>query len=182
VVAAGKLIINGSVLTSVTVNAGVLGGTGTMGAITVNSGATLAPGASTGVLHVAGDLTLALGANYLVELNGTGLGTHYDQTSVGGAVSLDGATLTLALGFAPVPGTLFTVIDNDGFDAISGIFAGLPEGATFTADAQSFTISYVGGTGNDVVVTAVVPEPATCVLLSLGGISLTAAARRRSRW
>lgn len=58
------------------------------------------------------------------------------------------------------PGSTYTIIDNDGTDAVSGTFAGLPEGAPVTSpgtdsgDVQWFTISYAGGTGNDVVLTA----------------------------
>ena len=36
---------------------------------------------------------------------------------------------------------------------MTGTFAGLPQGATFLAGGQLFAISYIGGTGNDIVVT-----------------------------
>src|SRR5581483_6213045 len=71
------------------------------------------------------------------------------------AVTLGGATLALHLpaGFDPDTDTVFTLIDNDGADAVSGTFAGLAEGATFTVGRFTFKISYVGGTGNDVTLT-----------------------------
>ena len=47
----------------------------------------------------------------------------------------------------------FVIIDNDGVNAISGTFNGLPEGASITLGTATFTISYTGGTGNDVVLT-----------------------------
>jgi len=40
-----------------------------------------------------------------------------------------------------------------------GTFDGLPEGARFTSGGQTFAISYLGGSGNDVVLTALPPSP-----------------------
>ena len=54
----------------------------------------------------------------------------------------------------PIPaGSKFTIIDNDGSDAITGTFQGVAEGGFVSAGGQSFTVSYVGGDGNDVVLT-----------------------------
>jgi hypothetical protein len=48
-------------------------------------------------------------------------------------------------------GSSFTLITStDG--PISGTFAGLPEGATFTQDGLMFQITYQGGTDGDSVV------------------------------
>ncbi|MEA2163511.1 MAG: hypothetical protein QOK37_1638 [Thermoanaerobaculia bacterium] len=50
---------------------------------------------------------------------------------------------------------VFKIIDNDGTDPVAGTFAGLPEGAEFASgNGQFFRISYVGGDGNDVTLTA----------------------------
>ncbi|MFT7516027.1 MAG: hypothetical protein ACI9QL_005264, partial [Candidatus Omnitrophota bacterium] len=38
-------------------------------------------------------------------------------------------------------------------------FDGLPEGATVTAGASAYTISYAGGTGNDVVLSSIELPP-----------------------
>src|SRR5262249_20734986 len=65
----------------------------------------------------------------------------------------NGATLDLALGFTPARGNTFTIIDNTGTAPVSGTFARLPEGGTTTVNGTTFRISYVGGTGNDVVLT-----------------------------
>src|SRR5439155_11612812 len=77
---------------------------------------------------------------------------------VTGTVDLTGADLSGTMGFAAAVGATFTIINNDGSDAIVGTLAGLPEGATVTLSGQSFTISYVGGTGNDVVLTLAAPN------------------------
>lgn len=44
---------------------------------------------------------------------------------------------------------------NDGTDAIVGTFGRLPQGAVLSINGQAFSISYTGGTGNDVVLTRV---------------------------
>lgn len=71
---------------------------------------------------------------------------------VTGSVSLGNAVLDLgsASTLQIAPGTTFTIVHNDGTDPVTGTFAGLPEGASI----HGFTISYAGGTGNDVVLTA----------------------------
>ena len=69
----------------------------------------------------------------------------------------------------------YTIINNDGADAVTGIFAGLPEGATVVANnGAHFSISYKAGTGNDVVLTQtglpVIPE-FTGIIKTGGGLS-----------
>ena len=44
-------------------------------------------------------------------------------------------------------------MDNDGADPVVGTFSGLPEGATINLNANELQISYVGGSGNDIVLT-----------------------------
>ena len=178
----GTLLVNGSVTSTVMVNGGTLGGSGTTRGVTVNDGGTLSPGNSAGILSVAGDLTLMMGATYLVDLNGATVGTQYDQTNVVGLVKLYSATLSLSLGFMPMAGTMFTIINNDLSDGIAGTFDGLAEGTTFTAAGEAFSITYHGGDGNDVVLTSVVPEPTTWILVTLGAaVLIVTRKQRRSR-
>jgi hypothetical protein len=121
-----------------------------------------------------------LGAPGVVEvaLNGLGAGTGYDQLAVTGDVSL-GGSLSVLSGFDATAGDQFLILDNQGTAPIAGNFLGLPEGATFTAGSEQYRISYLGGSGNDVVLTNVVPEPATLGLGMLGGIYFLS--RRRAR-
>jgi fibronectin-binding autotransporter adhesin len=142
-----------SLLTSVG-NGGTLAGHGTVGAVIATSGGTLAPGDSPGVL-TTGDIALFGGSHLALELGGTAAGLS-DQLAVHGSVFLAGASLdgTLVNGFAPAIGDHITIIDNDGTDAVNGNFAGLAEGAFVTIGGTAFSISYHGGDGNDVVLTA----------------------------
>jgi hypothetical protein len=63
--------------------------------------------------------------------------------------------LNASLNFSPGLSNTFTLINNDGFDPVVGTFAGLPEGANLSLSGQQFQISYTGGDGNDVVLTAI---------------------------
>jgi hypothetical protein len=90
-----------------------------------------------------------------VELGGLTAGTEYDQLAVTGTVALGGAlNVSLISSFPPQFDDVFAIIDNDGSDPVIGTFDGLPEGALVSAGAAQFQISYVGGDGNDVVLTA----------------------------
>ncbi|MDY6955153.1 MAG: filamentous hemagglutinin N-terminal domain-containing protein, partial [Thermodesulfobacteriota bacterium] len=151
----GTLNVTGTLTDSVvTVNNGTtLQGTGNIiGTVTVDPGATLAPGESAGRLST-GDLALNAGATYFVELNGTTVGDDYDQVDVTGAVDLGGATLDVALGFTPSPRQTFTIVENDGSDPVVNTFNGLDDGALFNSRGSRFRITYAGGDGNDVVLT-----------------------------
>ncbi|QAY86276.1 autotransporter serine protease [Pseudomonas arsenicoxydans] len=94
----GRLAINGSLLSAVTVNdSGILGGNGRIGALTAKSGGTVAPGNSIGTLQVAGDVTFERGSTYAVELSPT----RSDQIVAGGQAVIDGATVSLSLENSP---------------------------------------------------------------------------------
>ncbi|MGV2495198.1 autotransporter domain-containing protein [Pelagerythrobacter aerophilus] len=77
----GKLAVNGSIVSNVTVNAGgTLGGNGSVGDTTIGGQGTLAPGNSIGRLTVAGDLNFAAGSIYEVEVNAAGEADRVDAT------------------------------------------------------------------------------------------------------
>ena len=85
---------------------------------------------------------------------------HYDQIVADLGVILDGGSLDLTYleGCVIKKGDTFTIIDNKGTSPVTGTTAGtfkdLPEGAEITVGGATFKISYVGGDGNDVVLTA----------------------------
>ncbi len=160
-IAANETLVLDGTLCDITVSSGgTLQGTGSIApncTLTVEPGGILTPGHSPGCL-ASGNLVLS-GA-YQAELAGTTACTGYDQLQVTGTVNLTGSTLIPILlnGFVPKAGDSFTLITNDGSDPVTGTFTGLPEGATVTVGSTVFKISYIGGDGNDVVLTAqVVP-------------------------
>lgn len=157
----GDLIVNGSQASSaLTVGPGVLEGTGTVGSVTMqgdegNPGV-LSPGDPIGTLHAG---ATAIGPNSILGIEGSSASPgQYDQLVVNGPVSI-GGELVLSLGFEPSAGTQLKVIDNDGTDPVQGSFSGLPEGATFGSGGSFYKITYKGGDGNDVVLTATGPPP-----------------------
>jgi autotransporter-associated beta strand protein len=152
-VVGGQLLINGS-LASAAINvypSTVLGGIGTVGPI-IGSGVVNPGAGGPGILN-SGKLSFASGSSFTPILNGASPG-NYSQLNVAGTVNLTGAGLQLSQGVLGAVNSHCTIINNDGADAVTGTFAGLPEGATVVANnGVHFAISYHGGTGNDVVLT-----------------------------
>lgn len=109
----------------------------------------------TPMVTASGDLNLSSSDTFEVEIEGATAGTEHDQTDVTGSVSLGNASLDLQVISAATVGfgDALIIIDNDGSDAVSGTFSGLVEGASVDVGGRTSTISYVGGDGNDVVIT-----------------------------
>jgi len=185
----GTLFVHGTITSDTTVKSGAtLGGGGATRAVTVEGGGTLSPGNSPDQILIGGNLTLAAGSNYLVEIvtgsmPGDGI-TGYDQAVVAGILSVDGANLLVtanASGIGLRRGQELVILDNDADEAVVGLFSGLAEGASLTvAGVPFFTVSYLGGTGNDVVLISLVPEPASTGLVLLGAAGLLRRRRHRT--
>jgi putative cell wall-binding protein len=139
---------------------GLLGGSGSTLGVNATAG-TVSPGDNgAGILTVNGALTLNAGVTVSLDILGAAPGTLHDALRVTNGVSLGSATLALTGNFLGPTNQTFTIIDNTSGGAISGTFLNLPEGATFAApNGVSYRITYVGGTGNDVVLTQVGKSP-----------------------
>ncbi len=154
-VTAGTLLVNGSIASATTVNnGGTLGGIGITAGVTINSGGTLSPGVSgPGTLTVS-NLIFSSGAIASLDINspyGTA-GTDYDQVIDSGALTLNGATLTLNGGATAPAGSLsMELFNHTGSGAITGMFSGINEGATVSVGSFQGSLTYKGGDGNDVV-------------------------------
>lgn len=180
--ASGAVIVNGTstLLMETGVNIpnvvglaanGTLTGVGTVSSV-IAGGGTVSPGTNTGLLTVS-SITFDAASTFIADIHGTTAVTTYDQLRVSGNILLNGAALTLVDDFTAAPGNQFRIIDNISTSAaVNGTFAGLPEGAKFTANGQGFQISYVGGSGNDVVLTALA-TPANDLAVNGDGKSAT---------
>jgi hypothetical protein len=111
-----------------------------------NSGhLTLSPGS---ILTVSGSFTEASIGKLTLQMGAVGSSTELGTVvSTTGTVSLAGS-LTVTATAIPAVGSSFEIVDNEGDSGISGNFARLPEGATFTVKdgttIMTFQITYVG--------------------------------------
>lgn len=141
----GLLSVNGTAA-GVTVNAGaMLGGSGTVGATTITAGGVHAPGNSPGTQTINGSYINR--GTLEVEVTPT----LSDRLVVNGTVDISGATLSLLL--SPdsasdwnIDNGPFTIIANDGTDAIIGVFDPVTKNLLFLDER----LDYAGGDGNDV--------------------------------
>lgn len=142
---------------------GTLAGTGQLGDLTASKTGTkvLRPGyLGTGIL-TASNILFNSSVTVAMEINGLNAGIDYDQIVVSnGNVTLDGnGSATLSLSFSGSLsnffGDTFTLINVlNPTNTVTGTFSGLPEGSTFTNNSIVYKLSYVGGDGNDVTLTA----------------------------
>ncbi|WP_432799821.1 autotransporter-associated beta strand repeat-containing protein [Poriferisphaera sp. WC338] len=154
----------------------VLGGNGSIsGRVYLYDGAVLAPGQSAGHLTIGGIEFYDDDTIFEVELGGLLAGTEYDVLSVlGDAILESGPLLEVSLinGFTLGFNQQFNIMDISGVRY--GEFDGLTEGALVNSfNGIDLYITYQAGDGNDIALyTAAIPEPATFVLLGLGGLAL----------
>lgn len=155
----GRLIVNGKIGTVLLgSSSSTLAGSGTVGNIVLNGGS-LRPGTSPGVLKT-GNIASGSGDTFYFEIDGAtpgnGTGFH-DQLAVTGSVNLTNVNANFTVTATFTPGDQYTLIANDGIDAVTGNFTNLPEGSITTVSGRRYIITYKGGDGNDVVLT---PEQA----------------------
>ena len=141
----------------VNVHGGRLGGNGTAANVTVDNGGAVEPGLNGGgTLTVTGSVSLNATASARFFIATAGAGGYTRIASAGGFTAGGGAlVLTFAAGYQPSVGAVMTLVDNQSANAVSGTFAGLPEGGTRTQGGVIYRISYTGGTGNEVTLTAI---------------------------
>ena len=95
---------------------GTLAGTGTLNGAVTNSGGTVSPGASPGLLTFQTGYTQGAGGTLAIEVNGAGAG-QFDQLAVDGDVTLGGTLALLpSAGFdaGPVVGAKVPFLNYDG--------------------------------------------------------------------
>ena len=143
------VLLNGSRSEVSVDEGGVFGGDATVKSLYVSG--VVAPGNSPGKITVLETFALQNTGVYKAEILNK---DHYDQI-VAHDVHLNGSLdLTYLAGGVIKKGDTFTIVSNNGTNPVQGTFKDLPEGAEVTVSGATFKISYVGGDGNDVVLTA----------------------------
>ncbi len=134
---------------------GNLGGFGIVGHLHANAGSTFAPGyLFYEPVMTTSNLTLLAGSTFRTTLWGPGTN---QSVRVRGGVTLNSPTLELNWNYIPNPGDTFKLIDNDGNDAVNGIFAGIPGGLFTAPNGMLMEMTY----GNDVTLRVVSPGQST---------------------
>jgi autotransporter-associated beta strand protein len=168
IVTAGALIIDNKTgfatgTGTVNINAGTLGGSGRIfGAVTIGTGS--GTGAFLEPSFGSNKVSL-LRIGYPLSFKGDGTYVYKVSTRSAKGDEVRANDVTIESGaqfdFQPIgnkklaSGTVFTAISNISFDPISGSFANLVDGSTFTAGRNTFQASYEGGDGNDLTLTVV---------------------------
>jgi|694.fasta_scaffold01104_3 hypothetical protein len=143
---------NFSSMDNLTISGGTVSGAGSVGKVYGLAG-TVSPGDTVGTL-ATGNFSLNALMTLSLQVGTTSNGVN-DLVAVNGTVSLNNATLSVITGNFITVGTTYTIIQNDGTDVVIGTFLNLPEGASYTSGNTIFTVSYKGGTGNDVTLKAI---------------------------
>ncbi len=122
----------------VTINGGVLSGTGIIaGDLTLNGGF-ISPGHSAGIVAVTGNYTQSMQGTLIVE-NGGPNQNQFDQLQVGGAASLDGnLEIRTINGYQPATADTFSPL---GYSSVTGSFAAISSNAQVTLNPTGLVSS-----------------------------------------
>ncbi len=157
----GIVLQNGASLESLYLAAVTLSGVGNAAGsgIVLDNASLVGPVDSIALLATQG-ASFTNGTNVTLRLATASSAAAFDPVLVSGTLSLTGSTLTLDdTQFTPTGESSQLLFDNDGAEPITGTFTGLPEGTPVTVGGEEFTITYVGGDGNDIVLLPVPDVP-----------------------
>ncbi|HGM6677665.1 TPA: autotransporter outer membrane beta-barrel domain-containing protein [Serratia marcescens] len=170
----GRLAVNGSVTSAVSVQSGgIVGGSGTVGSLTARDGGTVAPGNSIGTLNVAGNVSFEPGSRYAVEVGPNG---QSDRIQSSGSATIGGGEVAVTLENSPnlltqgevrsLLGQQYTILSaqqgvSGQFDAVAPnyLFLGTglsyqPTGVTLSVGRNGTSFASVAQTSNERAVAA----------------------------
>ncbi len=165
----GRLAVNGSVTSAVSVQSGgIVGGSGTVGSLTARDGGTVAPGNSIGTLNVAGNVSFEPGSRYAVEVGPNG---QSDRIQSSGSATIGGGEVAVTLENSPnlltqsevrsLLGQQYTILSaqqgvSGQFDAVAPnyLFLGTglsyqPTGVTLSVGRNGTSFASVAQTSNE---------------------------------
>ena len=189
----GGVVVNGNLVNSQVVvnNGGTLSGLGSIYQnVTVNAGGVLSPGfysvhatgenKTAGTLTLYGNLTMEAGSTLRFHIGSTAAAS--DSIYTQGSVVFDNVTLDIRLTGVIAEGAKYVLIQNDGFDPITGslLYNGNPlaDGSIFhvvtDAYSQTFQLFY-NYTDVDIInslVIVAVPEASSATMIGGGFLAL----------
>jgi hypothetical protein len=122
------------------------------------------------------------GGTVRLSINNSGSGQIIAGNTETGNVSLGNGTTTLALntsGFTPTNTDIYWIVLNNSNGLTSGYFAGFAPGSTIIVNGVTmywyYGANYSTGSlfgGNDICLSAQLPEPSTCILFSFASLIL----------
>lgn len=184
----GTLVINGSANNSAhSVHAGgTLGGSGSVGSLSLAEGAFVSPGQSPGTLSVVNGATFAAGSNFVFEISDAAgvAGTAWDSLSVGGTLNLQGTSGTpitifltsLDATFAPGAAVNFETLADATFTFASAASITGFDPDAFVVNTSGFANAFDGAWSvvldeNQLsLVYAAVPEPTFALVAGFGAL------------
>ena len=180
----GTLGLRGSLASTVTVESGAtLGGTGSVGGLVANGGATVAPGVlgPYAKFTVTGEASFAAGSTFAVNVGAPG---QNDKLVSTGSTTLSGATVAVSgAGGTYLPSTRYTILTAEG--GLSGTFSSLSSGGdlaalAFLAPTLSYDADdvYLGFSVLPFVTAAQTPNQVATAFGSPGSAAWLAAIRR----
>ena len=176
-----ELIRDGSTDSGSEDDAMLFGDNGTVVADVFNTSGIVSPGNSDGgTITIDGDYTQGIDGTMNLEIFDV---STFDKLFVLGNTDLDGDLLvTIDSGFDLGADMDFLVLDVGG--TLAGNFAGFSQGAIVTSDnGFDLRIDYLGGDGNDVVLTTAlvaVPEPSSMIVIGAALLAMTVRRKRNN--
>ena len=126
---------------------------------TFASGSIIEPGVTIGCFTIDGAADIS-GTTLNIEINNTTQCTEHDKVLILGEATITNATLNISGSLVASGGESVTILEvTNTANPITGTFSGLTEGASIFLNGKEWTISYSGGDGNDIVLTAMSPLP-----------------------
>ena len=141
-----------------TVDGGKISGNGQLLQIVGASGS-VSPGSPLGTMTISNSLNMnySTSGKFTSAINGASIGRFGQARVLAGTTTINNTSLEITQASNLLVGQKITLINNNVGVGLVGTFNGLPEGASFKVGNPTinttFSISYSGGDGNDVVLT-----------------------------
>jgi hypothetical protein len=148
-----EYVINGATFNHLSGGTLITDGEVNATSVVFSSGSIISPGLNFDCMFFSDNEDLS-GTTINIEIDNTTPCLGHDFIFAPNGLTLSSATLNLSGNYSPTVGDTVLIIELTN-DTITGTFNGLNEGDFITLNGSQWSISYIGGDGNDVVLTNV---------------------------